>query len=223
PIIGNSSGRQNHGRENLCSVRLQVGSGLHQGQNRWQDGRSMLRRVRPEAEGSQLFVTGGLSYECESANYEPSLPATAAGAARRSNKDKGSSSWLLSMRSGVWTCVRKGKHNDFETRIECDGGTWKQFVARPAQCADLVRPYQLCRARLWTGCVIRSRSFVEQPFVASPVSGLGGYQAFHRGRLAGARRHRNRAKSGRVGYRQCEDAQGISGRLEYRSGRSRRQ
>ncbi len=90
PFIGNSSGRQNHGRENLCSVRLQVGSGFHQGQNRWQDGRSVLRRVRPEAEGSQFFVKGGLSYECESTNYEPSSPAMADSAARRRDKNKGS-------------------------------------------------------------------------------------------------------------------------------------
>jgi AraC-like DNA-binding protein len=53
--------------------------------------------VRPEAEGSQFFVKGGLSDECESTNYKPSSPATAVGAARRSNKEKGSNSGLLSM------------------------------------------------------------------------------------------------------------------------------
>src|ERR1039458_7038235 len=105
-----------------------------------------MRRVRPEAEGSQFFVKGGLSYERESTTDERSSPAASASPARRSSKDKRSNRGLVPERGGVGTCVRKGKHNDFETRIECDGGTWKQIVARPAQCADRVRPYQLCRA-----------------------------------------------------------------------------
>ena len=52
---------------------------------------------------------------------------------------------------------------------------------------------------------VHAEFFAEQPFVASPVGGFVGYQALHRGGLAGARRHPNGAGSGRVGHRRCEE------------------
>jgi hypothetical protein len=48
-------------------------------------------------------------------------PAASAGTAGRSSMDKRSNRGLVPERGDVGTCERKGKHNDFETRIEYGG------------------------------------------------------------------------------------------------------
>ena len=64
----------------------------------------------------------GLRYEDEPTTYGRLSPAESASTACRSSVDKRSNRGLVPERGDVGTCERKGKHNDFETRIECGGG-----------------------------------------------------------------------------------------------------
>ena len=64
---------------------------------------------------------GKSSDEREFTTYERSSSALPANPGGRSSKDKRSNRRVVPERGVVGTCVRKGKHNDFETRIGRDG------------------------------------------------------------------------------------------------------
>ena len=88
---------------------------------------------------------------------------------------------------------------------------------------DAVGPYRLRLRRFRPGRPLRPWRGLEQTLVATPVGGTVRHPPVHRGRLAGAWRHGDRAGPGRLSGCQRAHAEGGARCVEDRSGRPGRQ